>query len=220
MSELPKKRTAPYSGTPSDPKRTKASASATPDRQKDENAFEISVEMDDKFSAYPKRLRQIMEGQYQSLVEQTMTKFEAGSPLQPRFAFAVTRKRMSEPKDPASDYEDTRQRTYQALSIANKKALEEFLVKVSSKRPKFIESKMPQQPMSNPHFARVQSVRAGEVGWGFDMYKCLSLHLTTMDGYSLRHESIYVERKPMEAPEGKEDDDDCLVVENPDAAPA
>ena len=221
MSLPPRKRVTPEPTSLVDTKKTRILASKNPEAQKNGSVFEIYVEMDDSFHVYPKQLREMVEERHKALIVQILAKFETGLPFQPRYNYTITRKRVSQPRDKTSDYEAPRKKTYPAVSFANKEALKEFLVKAPARKAKFVELKLPDgmQPMSNPDFAQLQSVRPDEMGWGMDKDGCLSLHVTTMENGRLRHESIFVERKAVEANK-VEEDDECRIVEGPNATEA
>lgn len=222
MINMPKmKRAAPDSDTPVDSKRPRTLTSKTPEVQKKDCAFEVSVVMDDKFRVFPERLRSILQEQHASLIKQFMIKVETGAPLQPGDDYFITRVRRSQPEDKVSDYNYKSGEKYPAASFANKEALKEFVTKVTARKRAFIQLEMPvsEKGRTNPAFAQLHSVRAGEIGWGFDKYECLSLHRTTVEGCRLRHESIYVTRRGVEAP-NIEEDDDFQVVEVIDDAKA
>lgn len=206
------------SSSPVAAKRPRFPASKTPEVQKSDGAFEVSVEMGRDFSVYPDKLLEIVENRHESLINFVMSKFETGTPLQRHYVYTITRKCISIPRNAASDYNTSRVETYPAVSFANKQVLKEFIVKAPSKK-KFAELEMPDDvsPMANPAFAELQSVRPGGMSWGFDRWGCISLHLTTIESGRLKHESIYTERKSIEVPRIREDED-VQIVEDPNSA--
>lgn len=220
MSLPPNKRTAPDAASPRDLKKARTSTPGIPGKMK------ICAELDSSFSAYPEKLRERVEARHEKLIELVMLAFERGHSLRPRTAYQVTRRKFSHPVDKAFDYCNTREAMFPAVSLANKEALREFLVKLSPKKNgrkeklKFIELKQPEgiEPLANPDFAHLHTPRAGEIGWGFDRHGAVSLQMTTVEGRWLRHDCIFVEQAPLEVKkvaDGKVDD--CCIVEGPSA---
>ncbi|KAF2994805.1 hypothetical protein E8E13_001538 [Curvularia kusanoi] len=176
------------------------------------NIFEVSVFTEDKFDRYPETLRVAMETHHENLMRIIMAKFQHGLPLTPTYEYTVTSKKSSQPKDAKNDYQVLRSDRYPAASLANQAILENFLSKAPSRKLGYTELKVGRS-MANPTFAQLHSVRNGDMGWGFDRYGCLSLHLTKIEDGCLKHEALWVERvNPAKVKVEEPEDDECCVV--------
>jgi hypothetical protein len=160
------------------------------------NVFDISVFMKDEFYAFPEHLRETIQEQHEALLTKLVRGYERGLPLKRDSEFTITRKVLSHPRDQEFDFQLTRSKRYSDISLANQAILQEFQTKVPKRKSMTTELELQarEQPMANPALAQRHSVRNGEMGWAFDKFECLSLHVTNVKGGRLRHESIWVER--------------------------
>ena len=74
--------------------------------------------------------------------------------------------------------------------------LRQFLdeCKIPLRNQKFVQLKT-QAGLTNKEFVHMHSVRPGEVGWGFDAERCLSLYSAEIDKAMLKKRVFYVERQ-------------------------
>lgn len=179
-----------------DTKRQRVSAPISPATSSSIDVFDISVFMEDKFNVFPERLREAIQEQHEVLLTNLVRRYERGQPLKFDSEFTTTRKVLSYPRDEVTDFQFTRPKRYSDISLANQAILQEFRAKVPKRQSKITELKLEarERPMANPALAQCHSVRNGEMGWAFDKFECLSLHVTNVKADRLRHESIWVER--------------------------
>jgi hypothetical protein len=243
-----KKRSASDTASSVDTKRQRTSAFPTAATLSSLDAFDVQVLMDAEFEVYPERLRESVQRRHERLICQMMDRFEKGQPLKPTFEYAMTRKMFSYPRDRVADSTARLPKRYPAVSLANQAVLKELIERVPPPK-KITELKVDrergEEVTANPEFAQLHAVRNGEMGWGVDMFGCLSLQLTTRKDGRLRNELIFVERvepttinpptvtpstidlstartsmvdpKTVKVEEEEDDDDDCCIVEGPNA---
>ena len=192
------KKRSPDAPLSADTKRQRVLTSISVATPSSTNVFEISVFMKDEFDVFPERLRETIQEQLEVLVTRLVRRYERGLPLKPKpdFEFTIMRKTFSRPGDEITDFQVVRPKRYSDVSLANQAILQEFQTKVPKRQSKITELKLEarEQPMANPALVRRHSVRNGEMGWAFDKFGCISLHVTNPTRGGVRHESIWVER--------------------------
>lgn len=86
--------------------------------------------------------------------------------------------------------------SFSTMSFANMFLLRQFMQEnpIPLRPQKFVELKT-QPGIKNEQFVLMHSVRPGEVGWGFDTHRCLSLYTAEIEEGLLRKKVFYVERQ-------------------------
>lgn len=193
---IPDKKRSSDAPLSAETKKQRVSTSISVATPSSTNVFDISVFTKDEFDVFPERLRETIQEQHEALLTSLVRGHERGLPLKRDSEFTITRKILSHPRDEVFDFEVTRGKRYSMISLANQAVLQEFQTKVPKRKSMTTELKLQarEQPMANPVLAQRHSVRNGEMGWAFDKFECLSLHVTNVRDGRLRHESIWVER--------------------------
>ncbi|KAH6629833.1 hypothetical protein C7974DRAFT_395318 [Boeremia exigua] len=205
------KRPAAEQAGPTSPKKPRATDAKDMNDDDKYESVQISTELHDKFERYPKTLRHIVEEAYVTDVYDIIEEFKAGRYPPRQSKYHIVRAARTQGGD-KTDYKLAQLEVFPNTSMANVAVLEQFRKFAPSKTSKFV--KAPEVDLANPQFAALHSVPPGQMGWGFDSFGCISLHLTVLQENKLKHFSIYVERKAVIAVKA-EADDDCLIVDNP-----
>ena len=205
-----KKRGATEPAGSVDPKKPRIAPAKTTEVEVEEESVQISTELHDRFSIYPKQLRDIVEKGYNDEVYDILDRVQAGRPLVQGITYHIQQGARWDSGEII--YKLMLKEVLPNSAMANVKALEHFISKAPTKKALYI--KAAETKLANPQYSQLHSVPPNHMGWGFDKFGCLSLRLTTIEDNKLKHEFIFVHRKAVEV--GKVDgDDECQVIDGP-----
>ena len=151
--------------------------------------------MSSDFDGFPKELRSRLEDEHKKTVDIHIAALQKGKRLIANYTFSVVRGEC----DSRSAADFTLQiypLSFPNQSFANMFMLRQFLRKCPKplRTQKFVELET-QDGLTNKEFVHMHSVRPGEVGWGFDAERCLSLYSAEIDEATLKKRVFYVERQ-------------------------
>lgn len=169
----------------------------------DTETYEITAKLSKKYNVFPEPLRRALQDSYETIIEHQMAALIAGVPLKFKFTYSIITERRIRQIDPILEPKFTISKdNVVSLSIANTTLVELFLKSHEEYlgKPNFVL--LPKQDgTSNPNFIRLHATRHNEIGWGFDIYGCLSLFLLYIEDGKLKEYVIYVQRAEVKVEE-------------------
>jgi hypothetical protein len=207
MSNVNKKRPAETTTASPAPKRSatrKPSETVTIDEDEtNTETYIITAKLSNKYNVFPGYLRQVLQASYQTTIQRQMAALLSGIPLKFNITFSVIIETRIRQPDPIIEPNVT---TYKnnvvSLSLANTILVELFMKTQGEylEKPNFVM--LPKlDGMANPDFTRLHATRHNEIGWGFDIYGCLSLFLVYIHEGKLEEYVIYVQRAQVKVEE-------------------
>jgi hypothetical protein len=207
MSGISKKRPGEVRNTSEVSKRsTTRSETVIIDEDEEEANFknyDIAAKLSSTFSVFPEPLRERLQVMCEATIRYAMTALVSQKPLNFKYTYSiVTEWRVRQPISIIEPNVTTCKANMVSLSVANTALMELFLnsQKDYLKKPNFVFLQK-QDGMANPDFIRLHATRHNEIGWGFDIYGCLSLFLLYIDEGKLREYVIYVNRTEVKVEE-------------------
>lgn len=162
-----------------------------------EDELQISITLPAKFNVFPQELRLPLQHSYVTTVRKQLKAWEDNTTWVKRYTYSLILDQRICSSNPDSGYKtSTLKNDIPTLSLANTALLDHFSKNRSKylKDPSFVPLRV-KEPIANPHFIELHSVRHDEIGWGFDMNGCLSLYLVHMENGKLNKYIIFVQRK-------------------------
>jgi hypothetical protein len=207
MSSVSKKRPGDVRN-PSEASKRSATRSETVVINEDEEEannmnYDVTAKLSSKFSIFPEPLRKQLQVMYEATIRYAMSALVSGDTLKFKYTYSiVTERRIRQPDSVFEPNVTICKANMVSLSIANTALVELFLKSQKDylAKPNFVL--LPKQDgMANPDFIRLHATRHNEIGWGFDIYGCLSLFLLYIDEGKLREYVIYVHRTEVKVEE-------------------
>ncbi|KAJ4987787.1 hypothetical protein SVAN01_06667 [Stagonosporopsis vannaccii] len=178
--------------------------------------IQITCQLYKDYDKFPEALRTFVEKRYTDDVYEILQSYHNNQPASQKFTYRII-EGADRQDSSVSNYKTVRVQVYRNASMANVAVLEHFRKLMPPKKTYFV--KAPDEMQSNPDYAKLNSVTAGQIGWGFDEHGCLSLRKTSVEESKLRHDFMYVERRKAvvvkREKERERDDDECAIIDDP-----
>jgi hypothetical protein len=158
-------------------------------------------------SDFPVRLTDALERSYKSAflayMNSLRTKVQRDSDSKETFSIITARRNRNADTDFVLKTHET---GLSSVILANDELLKWYC---RSKSGQFMEIKNfleieTKDGVANPQYDRVRSIKAWNLGWGFDTYGCLSFYRSQIERDRVVHYVVYVERNIIERQSGNE----------------
>jgi len=200
-----KKRSAEEPAQPPAAKRT-ATRSQQDDEVieiKDEPDYQVKIELDLKFNAFPELLRVALRNSYVSTIKAQMRALANNTPFKHRYTYNVVSELIiHESRHGANKTILTP--GIPSRSLSNAALLNKVLINSNIKivpKSKFVKLDIP--GLTNPKFSKMHFVHLGEIGWGVDAAGCMSLHVPSIQRGETQEYNMYVERVAIKVEENE-----------------